>query len=885
MPEFSDNSSYNLDDKVTINQYDDYGSLIDKISQNKEESSIKNETLQLLWDAKWIIELNANKSKEKWKKVAREYEDLRMMTILALKENNDITKNELSNLKNQVEKKHQDMAKFYLDNPDMLNLETNKDIVIKTLKLMVLKKQENQSDPLLATVDFSNINKSLLNDINVIKATRPEWLSVFSIDILSIDDKNLKDEKFVENLLSLCDKKAKATLIMKTSLVMDADKLIALIWKINSWSVEALKIENKDIPIDILKKDEKNVMWLNEEWKKLHLNKTEEITKDSIDKLLSSKLDAEDLAYEIEYFLNSEFDITDISDENITKILVALNDSNCLENAPKLLLQLNKKINVVNNFLQNEDSLLIRYLTTELRKNQEIQKTYINILAQTASSEKSKNSLDYMLTLIDIDDIEIAKYFYDTINSLWENTANKVFSNFHIRENIRRITDNAEFKKDENNTKMLEHLSSFDWWWENLLNAATKNKETLKKIEKDEKEKINMINDLKGILVEKVSNEEINSLISRISNLEYNKLWESESLSICNELLKLCWNNEKKVEEFIKKVKDYEIKKSVEKTDGIIKELNDKKFDKFAVKLEDIQNNFEDFLWTKIAEFKEKNKDKPLNIDAISKQAIEEYLKTNKKEWITPEEEAKIREILNTFVARRRLKSERDNIEEYRKTMSWEMKKEDFDKVMQKSLEQKYDFKDEKAIVEKVSKIEQNLFIPNEDNYVKNGNTYTLEWANWEKIEWITEQEKNMTLGNPEATQNLINFHDFFKKLNLEWVWKYRWELMNAIWDIYIDPNDADSIKTEELRKFWNKILTFIANAWKDTKDWEKETINLSSIQSVNMELQKFSMSASPLNDKATFNRYWEDRFTAFLRQQWIIWWAYFKLNWFKNYL
>lgn len=866
----------------------EFSDLISQVSSNDiktEDQSVKNETLQLLWDARGIIELAKWQGVDKEAQVRKEYESVRQWIIDATKEDLRITRKELDWLKAEVNKTNDNLANFYVKNVDMLNLETNKDIVLKTLKLLVNQKNSKENIKTLTnntqlTVGLLNINKSLLSDINVIKATRPEWMTLFPEDILNIPNEFFQKDENLSKALEITSTEHKSALIMKASKVLTEDKLISLIWKINWENNPKTKLQDKDIPINLLKKDDKNVLWLNEDWKEMHIKKINEISENSINEILKTDIDARDLAYEVEYYLQ-KYPIDKLADNILIEILTKLNNDEAIIYAPKLLLSLDKKINVITEFSSRVDPIFIRFLPSEVAKNNDVQKKYIEIIYWYAKNIKGESDISYLLDYLEIDDLEIAKYFYTTMKNLWEYKSSIVFSDYKLREKIRRIIWNNKDSQDTTMKEMIKIFSSIDQWGKNLIDAVKTNNKAFIEINENSKEKNNFTNHLK----EKFNiNENIDDLLSGIINLKDDDLWKVESKDLYNKILKLCKTPEK-AEEFIKEVKDYEIKKSVEKTDGIIKELNDKKFDKFAVKLEDIQNNFEDFLWNKIAEFKEKNKDKPLNIDAISKQAIEEYLKTNKKEWITPEEEAKIREILNTFVARRRIKSERDNIEEYRKTMSWEMKKEDFDKVMQNSLEQKYDFNEEKAIVEKVSKIEQNLFIPTDENYVKNGNTYTLEWANWEKIEWITEQEKNMTLGNPEATQNLINFHDFFKKLNLEWVWKYRWELMTAIWDIHIDPNDADSIKTEELRKFWNKILTFLANAWKDSKEWEKQTINLSSIESVNVELQKISWTNSVLNDNKSYNWYWEDIFTAFLREKWIIWWMYFKINWFKSYL
>ncbi len=156
-----------------------------------------------------------------------------------------------------------------------------------------------------------------------------------------------------------------------------------------------------------------------------------------------------------------------------------------------------------------------------------------------------------------------------------------------------------------------------------------------------------------------------------------------------------------------------------------------------------------------------------------------------------------------------------------------------------------------------------------------------VETSNWSKIE-ISVDEAKVIQNNPEAIKNLVNFYNFFKELNLSSVWEYRNELMVAIWDINIDPND-NSVDKEELRKFWNKLLTFVTNIWKEEK--EKTKVNLTTISEVNMALRDFSWEDWEFSDNATFNIEWEDAFAAKLRQHWIIWWAYFHIHKFRENL
>lgn len=197
----------------------------------------------------------------------------------------------------------------------------------------------------------------------------------------------------------------------------------------------------------------------------------------------------------------------------------------------------------------------------------------------------------------------------------------------------------------------------------------------------------------------------------------------------------------------------------------------------------------------------------------------------------------------------------------------------------------KIDFKEYIEIKPKLDDPSNNYFIPSIESYTKSGSTYTLEWKHWEQIQWLTEREMKNTLWNPEATENLINFYKFFQELNLEWVWEYRNNLILAIWDITINPNDANSINEAELRKFWNKLLTVVKNIDnKDNNKWNTQ-VDLSNINSVSHWLKSFSWAESSFSDSATFNNEWEDKFISYLRSNWIIWWLYFKTEYFRTFL
>ena len=140
-----------------------------------------------------------------------------------------------------------------------------------------------------------------------------------------------------------------------------------------------------------------------------------------------------------------------------------------------------------------------------------------------------------------------------------------------------------------------------------------------------------------------------------------------------------------------------------------------------------------------------------------------------------------------------------------------------------------------------------------------------------------TLQEMSIILGNPDAFRNFINFYEFFRELNLEWVWKYRKELVNSIWDIHINLEDY-SLRDSELLSFWNKLINIINNIWNENKNNEDNTKlkRQNTLAWLKNELRIFSEAWNIINSAKTFNNLWEDKFTNFLRKHWIIWWAYF---------
>ncbi len=518
----------------------------------------------------------------------------------------------------------------------------------------------------------------------------------------------------------------------------------------------------------------------------------------------------------------------------------------------------------------------IRYIWNNEIKNYDI----INCFLENLKNEKNKN--------IDNDDI------------LWNiNHINKNLENIewtlHIFNYIKNNIPN-KYEKVKSIISNKEYLTIFIELYNKSKNLTIKPE--YKNIYNDIENIIN--DDLENIIKLKSETHDFNVRNQEITNKWYKIL--SENLD-----KKLKWLKPETKEEILKEIEKLNWKFDEKNTENIYNILkksfqNYKTNPEFQKYFNIIHNEIKEFKITKIGEIWEKilldwdskykilkNGKKVFDINKLKIDYLELIKsKTNieqtkiKKEFIEEnfnklslEDKLKINEILDELVQIENINNIQQNFKNYIEYID----------IKEKNKDLKIDFQEYERNKEKLNSPENQYFIPNENNYFKNGSTYILEWKNGIKIEWLTEKEKKITLWNPKATENLINFHNFFKELNLESVWQYRKELFTTIWNININPNDDDSIKDEELRKFWNNILTFIKNVDNKENNLNKEKINLNNITSINKELRNFSWSHSLLSDKKTFNTSWEDRFTLIMKQQWIIWWMYFKINWFREFL
>lgn len=179
------------------------------------------------------------------------------------------------------------------------------------------------------------------------------------------------------------------------------------------------------------------------------------------------------------------------------------------------------------------------------------------------------------------------------------------------------------------------------------------------------------------------------------------------------------------------------------------------------------------------------------------------------------------------------------------------------------------------------TKKDLNIYNLSEEEYIKTNLGFEIKTPDW-KILIISEKEKLKTKNNPEALKNLINFHDFFIKINMPSVWEYRNELIKWLWDITIDL-DENAIDKYELIKIWNRLLDFINNSKKG--NLKKNKSEITNLWWIRNKLIKFTWANSHLNDKKTVNSYWDDPFKALLREKLIIWDWFFKYEEFRKIL
>lgn len=116
---------------------------------------------------------------------------------------------------------------------------------------------------------------------------------------------------------------------------------------------------------------------------------------------------------------------------------------------------------------------------------------------------------------------------------------------------------------------------------------------------------------------------------------------------------------------------------------------------------------------------------------------------------------------------------------------------------------------------------------------VTNWNTYSFTTDTWIQIDNISTKEYKQlgietttddygivttTVGNEIAMKNLVDFKEITWELDMDFVWNFKNELIflaREMWDsLWIDNNDNDLMGKDELHKLFNFILTLIWEEW-----------------------------------------------------------------------
>ena len=446
----------------------------------------------------------------------------------------------------------------------------------------------------------------------------------------------------------------------------------------------------------------------------------------------------------------------------------------------------------------------------------------------------------------------------------------------YIEENLINPETNKINIINKKNRKTAEYIKKI-YNWENLsykkteiVDAKQSNNDLKWKLWK---ETINQFKEwLNKKLEWKLNAKEIKNIISIIENI--NEIDDNIIKKLTLNIIWIKWLDSKKKEEIfwiiINHFKDFK-KQEIKK---LASEMDLTKVSKDFIKMVDwkeelnrelISSKFNEFTEIKKEELKLlKWEEREQKINDLKNEFIKKYFKNS-----SIEDQNKILEILNLYKEINNFDTIWNNISAY------------FDYVKSWSNLSFEDYAEEnKVTLNNINNqyITENNNIIENKNYSYDQNSWNLEinTPNWKQKLNLTPEEKILAQ-DENYRENLVNFYSFFKDLNLIWVWNFRHDLVNAIWNVNIDLTD-DSLSKSELLNFWNKLVNFINNTWD-----VKLNNNNNSINSLNSELLKYTNAWSSLSDNKTYNIKWEDRFTSKLREFWIIWGAYFHVNNFRN--
>jgi len=742
-----------------------------------------------------------------------------------------------------VEKNNALISKLNVE--DFIN---NHEYIILIEDAELLKKVLENSDK---KIELEKINKNLIWDF--ILHPKIEITFVW----LSNIDKKIFEEKFEKIIIKDKLNLASWILLKAVSFWINKEKIKEII--------EKYRINKNDLFEDI------NIYIWN--YEKIELDTFEKLRKkyNNFDNLEKNPILEEDLKIITNYLIQVQETHEDL-------IIRLINNWEYWNNNEFLFLaKPSKKILIA---IIKESPWNISYIPNNYLWNIDIINTFLNEEWRLTNLKYSLDEKIPLLKFLDLSNINnflhIFKFYIDN----WKKLNDLVIENPHfltyIKANIVNISD-IDMKVDLKYFEIIHDIkdsyySTLDIMFKSKLVSAKNSNQKLNWNENLEKHIINEFNFwLEKNLVWKLSPDNIKKIIDLIENSW--KIDNDTIKKITKEVINFEWLNEEEKKEIFKILinhfKDFK-KSEIEKLKS---EIDLIKISKEFLKDVDWKKELdENSIFSKCKEFIEskkyelewlKWKEREQKIDDLINEFITNYFKES-----SPKDKETIFNIIKISWEIEVLETIEKNIPAYFDYVkSWsELSFEDYAKENKIELNQS-----------PISKNNENNNIIENKNYTYNSETWEII-PNWEQKLNLTSEEKKLAR-NEKYRENLVNFYSFFKDLNLIWVWNFRHNLVNVIWNVNIDLTD-DSLSKSELLNFWNKLINFINNTWD-----VKLNNNNKSINSLNSELLKYTNAWTSLSDSKTYNLKWEDRFTAKLRELWIIWGAYFHFNNFKNLL
>lgn len=769
----------------------------------------------------------------------------------------------------------------------------------KILELFKFKKENNINNDKKVKIEElvfnKDINPKLKADFDIIKKFNElQEKDLNLLDIKDLDYKSLKIEEITE-LFSMINEEAQITFIWIISII-DKEKLKLLIQNNNIWEkvsniINMLK-DNKynkewneyNFEYDKLKSI--NNIWNNEKYNDLEINiirfLNAELTKD---KLQINKLDN----YFSENINKNNEIIKLLSDDKRTALTSLL---------PKTIWVLISNPDLTKETIKN-NTIIYTILPEKIKPD--FSEQYIESLLKNIDKH---DNIEREISKVRVKDIKQAKKIFSIIENNWNINIENILKYSEIRMTMLNIINEQSFTNQDK-----EFIEKFSI----LLLKFKKIFESYKDIYEKSKLKENIDKNKGSKVLSRIYNDDefMTYLLKQKSNIQWPIVWIirinnweirewerldtyismiAEEINTPEEFTKILDDITKIIDKALKEEKQEISNKELDEQEL---QINKKFIKEWKLDIDITLNNFEEFIINK-------KKEEGNNFESNKiEQYIEEFIINNNLNNLNNEKLNSLKNILRTSINSDKLKILINEVKEnpnifyaYKTWNSSEINKiwEEIDNKYYSNLENKITKLEEdnnKIETDKIENKNNNYYITNEESYNKVEWWYNLIWKNWETIEWliISEEEKKLTMWNPEATENLVNFYEFFKELNLESIWDYRKELIISMWNRNINFIDNDSLSKSELIQFWNNLILSINNLISNKKEFENKSKLLitNSLSWVKNELRKFSWAWSILSDEKTYNIKWEDKFASTLRSFWIIWWAYFKINEFRK--